>query len=1379
MRTISQALIDSFTSSRQVAGQLTFRDPRLIFTSRTHTETISANIEDVDSSTLTDGLLRVAKKDDDTLQFIYLDDPGSVFWDAWAPVGVTVQTDSSIGLEGNRLWYIAPNKYIYYIDFTEGSETWGTATQVMDTSSWMSTKIALAPVSDTKCYVQVGPEDTPLTYAEVKAISSGGSVLTTFHGFVFGDPTQRYKFDAVTLNGVDYVFVVDRDDGRAMYTKVVDLIWSELKQVVPIDVVDDLVNFKLGGVTIIDGKIFVTGKYRRGENIEFDMYTMSDGTNFTMGRDLYIDNYFGSTDIGGKLHLWDNTVWFLGFGGVSEAPATVLVGYDNTDNKLETREFVKINSSLRGSSATTFSVDMKHDIVHDAVRQGAEITVELGYGENLAQMFMVGVDVLAPSDDEGGHSFSIGGRGLGFKKLDQWESDQSYDYWSQAKVDADPSEMSELVRTSGYWTGEAGILTNDRLNIDSYMYCTAKSSRGAAVRARFRKTAGSGYTPRYGVGVNYYKENRYDAADRLGVDVSLITDGDYGHNGIFAIADGGDLYIMRLWNNIETELDSTAFTPSDDVWHWIQLIFQDGYIRVITRNDGSTDWTEVLEYKYQANTEPWFRPNDDLGRGALYMNNVTVYGDTPGFHSDAVIIPVDDIAPFPTTETVEVDNEHIDYDGKATSSEDPGTMPWAEGYTFKDSPVQNDNWDNALLYQQPWDVGNPEEIAVGEDEDDMVYLSHSFRDGLYGHKRIDKIRIPIKKVGTPTDLWCYIVTDWWDERNPPLATDIIGATNNMHTSVTEAAVTTGYLWVDLDFTSVNEPDRWLDANDPSGSFWFVITTMPPGDVDYASYHDPSNYYVVQLNDELYEAIGINRTWDNTYKWDWYRDRHDPDAIIPFQIRGVGPLTAEGFEIYFDGVGPVVADTEFTDMALVCTAGPGEGMAEHILLYDYRAPMQWQATRTYEAPDTWQDHIGDLAHGDWVDKDLSRAFVASRPMMYGEGSEFEIWPALLVDTRGVDETIVTTHGDTRVSVWRISDLSADGFQYHSTEMDSRLVDMGAEIAGKAGVLEFSGENDLEGVQNFTGAGFSTAWVPGHRQTIVKMTIPTIGAGEELGLSFRIDDTGTPTEGYRVTIDDSDNLILYWFDSSWAVLETVPLPFSPGGVMTISVQEEHFSVWFNDRLAHVFVHTIYTDGDNIGITADGDIDVDVEVSAVDRRVDNFILDMGARGTQLFGGMIGPKRVTVMDTPTGGLRMAMLKTSGTADFEIADLVVDSGHSEQDNAHKSVIRAEGAEAVEIIDYDHIAEFGFLFNVVNAPEANDAWETKQEADAALLDLKSSARQVDLSGALDMRIEPNDIIDVWLDDVLETIIVDGANIMLSISPTDAVLDMTVKGRYAI
>jgi len=1485
MRDISSSYMDLLSGVRRIGTRFTFRDERLLF------EKFNPQVEfpppmgddglyfDVCSLSKNRGIFRVAvEQDSHYLMYQYIPDPTVLPWPEWNGSAHGVFSDCRPGcvdangnaqiialknyggedtfvrmiFDTDTLTLSAPQQLdaIRTDDFTIGG---GPGEYSIPEHQGM----AIAPVDQDEFFVQFFPytETRDVNHAVIQywRIDGSDTYFHEFRGAVYGDMAHAMRFDAVQLGAYNYIFTSDNEFGRPLMFKMQQLWslgayqlgdWSDGTHIVPIDVLDDTSFMKLGGAEIINNQIWVTGRLKRGSDIEMEVYMYGDG-NFSIGRDMYIGNSDSLQDErSGKLVYSHGYMWYVGWNDYSKAPATNLVGYENFDKLYATKDIINLSIQQRKSSSLGLTAQLASFEDHPAIRKNSRVTVDVGLEDDTgiwewAQMGVFGVDALSQDFFDVGNSQALVARGNGTKRLAQWTSDAFYDYWSQAKLSANPAVLSEVIRVSGLWStdedfdedaleGSGDPIRLDRLNEQGILYTTAKSSRNG-------ETVGKFWVPenalpphkmhgRFGVGINYYRESRGQAAERLDKDSDDITDEDFGDNGIFAMigpeehndAEGIGLYTVKdsVWYKIYSE----AYSYPKNVWNWLMIRFNEGHItvHVTTTYVAPTYSTEVLwserfdlrfdsEYSSGLYSEPWFR--DQRGRGALAILNMSIYSDTPGFTSTATVIPVEDVSEFPTSETVIVDSEIIDYNGKQSTNVYPGEMNWASGKTHLAATHSNPDWQDVKIHHIDWVPGNAGSIVLANNENYNLLTSQAFL-GPYGDERIDRARIVVRREGLPNfPLYALIVNDDFDNGgNFIVGVGRHGAPIVTHCSAPVAGhtVPTSYDWVEFDFSGVPEPLRWLhDAYRRSGKGFFIcITTIPFHYVSdtygygytYGTWgHDTSNFYHVKLDDTVSATTGVWLGWGANHKWDnweWYFSR---DTMMPFEIYGVGNTPSEGYEIYIDGHGPNAVPKDYYDgLALVVKQGPGKGNVYQISDYDHIAPDQWVPSRTYLPPDNFADHIDDPNHGDWVDENLSRVFVMTNPYSaLGEGTVFEIYPSLTIETRGTQDTTATAHGPGHVSIYSDLSVACQEIRFYSGEVDMRLEDMAKELCAKAGVMEFSAGKSYDG-DWVTGTLDPIAeWMSGERRhAIVKFDHPGDTASlSEIGIIVRADvaDLATATQYYKLVYRNfASHLgvelqILRPGELSAETVERFPIYYSvPQGTITMSVQEGSFSTWLNGRHLVTFFNDELETGEAMGMYSynfNGTIP-NVDWSELDIRTDNFVLDLGYRGAQLLGGLIGPKQIVYQDTSTGGIYMERTRTSGSAEYELADLTVEAGRSSSDTALVNRVRAEGAEIAEVVDWSSFQEDGNLFFLVNATEANDLWETATEAEYILDDSRASVDVHGFVGAADPRVETNDIIRARTADGFHDLSVDSISYRMTSSLRDAVFDMQIEGRDA-
>ena len=1205
MRSIPSTYMDLLDSVRRVSTRFSFRDERLIFEKFPTQETNLPTLEDrlrFDSAGLAgNGIFRVARNSSGYLCYQHIPDPATVPWPDWVVTGHALADcrPGVVDVSGNaqiialmnfggadqfvRMTYDGalsnPQQLgaIRTDDFTIGG---GPGEYTIAEHQG----IAIAPVNASEFFVQFFPytEVRDINYAVIQYWRMEGNTLYfhEFKGGIYGNMTHPFRFDAVQLGADNYVFTSDDEYGRPLMIKMQQVWaldtyqlgdWSDGSYILPIDVLDDTSYLKLGGASVINGQIWVTGRLKRSANIEMEIYMYGDG-NFSIGRDMYIGNADEfATDHSGKMIYSDGYMWFLGWGNYAKAPATNMVGYEDFDKLYVTSDVINFSIQQRKSSSLGLTAELSSTATHDALRKNSKVTVDVGLQDDTglwewAQMGVFGVDALSRDHFGSGDSRAMVARGVGTKRLSQWSSDAFYDYWSQAKLATNPASLSEVVRASGLWSTDEGFdesaleggefpIRLDRLNEQGILYATSKSSRNGQIVGKFWVPENS-LPPhkmhgRYGVGINYYRESRGQAAIRLDKESEDITDDEFGDNGIFAMVgpeeheDGEGIALYIVKDGVWYKTYSEAFAYGKNRWNWLMMRFNEGHITVHSTSTyyeplypSVINWYQLFELRYDTEytsgsySEPWFR--DQRGRGAIAIQNISSYSNTPGFTSTATVIPVESTGVFPTSDTVIVDSEIINYDGKRDRSVLPGEMSWTSGHTYLAAPHDNPDWDDVKIHHIDWVEGNAGEIAVGSSQSHALLVTQAFK-GPYGEERIDRVRVVMKRQGIPPmPVYALIVNDDFDNgSNFLVGSGRYGApiVSCISAPVAGHTVPTEYAWVDFDFSGVPEQLRWLhEAYRESGKGFFIcITTVPWRYVSLAygytyysnwgAYDDPSNYYWVKMDDTVSATTGVWLGWSTNTRWDTATQYFGRDSMMPFEIYGVGNLPSTGYEIYIDGHGPNAVPKDYYDhMALVVTDGPGKGNVYEISDYDWKAPDQWVTSRTYLPPDSMEDHINDPAHGDWVDSDLSRIYVLRNPHgALGEGSTFKIYPSLIIDERGTQDTVATAHGAGKVSIYSNLSVACQEVRYYSGEVDMRLEDMAKELCAKSGVLDFSAGKDYEGDWN-TSTGEIAKWMPGERRhCIVKFdhpeSTPTLS---EIGIIVRADvaDLATAEQYYKL-------------------------------------------------------------------------------------------------------------------------------------------------------------------------------------------------------------------------------------------------------------------------
>lgn len=731
MRTVSSDVMTDMTDIRKIGGQATFRDTRLNFVIDdwivTYDDVVwqTAVGTDCDIVPSNNSILRVCSS-------MGSSDHLHLWWNNyndldWNDTGINLKAGSSVAVYQNRVFYHGSDGWFYYRDFNPVAKTFGSA---VEWSPWPSYnynyKVAFAPVNSHEVYILWQEAGTPyihsVSYRELTGATLWDGVVDTWHGVVYGTSARDPRaFDAERLGSSDYIFVTDMETLRAQYIKRDGgNFWSDMNLVVPLDIVDDTSSFKMGGVSLVNGKLVVSGILRRPQGLRAHVYMMMEnGDHFTMGREFYIGNYHVDPqpanpiykqyqDWGGKLIYSSPSeyIYYFGMGVIYGAPATMGVGDDNAIYKAVTPYIENTNISQESNSPERLAMDMitmDYGGVGQFLLSNREITLELGYGGHLYTHGVYEIDAILMDKNESGASRHILGRSKSMRRLSQWSADADYDYWSQTKQSSNASDLATLLRLPGstWGVGVNGGQKVNELNVEAIAYSVADPMRNGAVEAVFQEPYGSPIEPRHGVIINYYRESQYEAATRLGIPVESVKDNQYGDNGIYVIygphehngGAGFSYHLKRVLSGGTTWqlLSSTSYTSINpgEIWR-LKAQFHEGRLQVsILRPSVNSNWINLTDFRViWTDFYPWKR--DQVGRGAILVENKTPNSACYGFDSDSMTVGVDDASIFSHDMVVRTSDEVMTVDGISTNTPVLSSATVVEGYTFK-----NASWANS------------------------------------------------------------------------------------------------------------------------------------------------------------------------------------------------------------------------------------------------------------------------------------------------------------------------------------------------------------------------------------------------------------------------------------------------------------------------------------------------------------------------------------------------------------------------------------------------------------------------------------------------------------------------------------------------------------
>ena len=1389
MRDIIQTVLDEIDYSRTFDAKLKVYDNHLYFEekdARVKDAQISEDIYSYDACTYSDGILRVASVDVSGTTYLFtqwVSDPHATTWPNWVNQSIEIGKHSKPGVFDNRIFYLKKT----------GAETaiieWGdynTSTGVLDNTTSIDKSMdpdqptAISPVTSTAFYVHTNkfePDVSDVNYGYIFYFKYNGPTSSDYiekehPGAIYGNNQHTHYFDAERLNNLDYIHLTDLNEKRGIYlTSYWGTAWSDIKPVYPLDAVDDTSLFTPSFITTLDGRLFVTGILKRTAGMAMQMFTIGP-EHFTAGRELYIGTrgtdefslyyesaYHTCPAMGGKLHLVGNILYYVGPGILYSATSKSIVGGSTSITEYAVNN-VSLTQERTGSGIANMEI---YNSEAERPPVGSIGELEIAYSDIWAKIATIDIDTAPKRLAETGAASSIVGRLKAIKALTQWQSDASYDYWSQTKQANCPTTREENIISVGMgdWMEDkddnSAYLGN--VNKHGIMYGVARASRGMMVNGKFFYPTATEFYPKYGVVMHYHIETKANAAERLGIDISDIEDDQIGHYGIIVLwgkkeyNDGPGIGIYLLHGNpdkTEDWIKMTSYSLSIpvDTWHWLRAEYLNGEIKVWYRLDSSTSWTSVGTCRSEFYTDDIgridylpFKNEEGSGRAGLYMYNgagtdeAMAHTITPGFSStdeNVPIIhnPVD--REIPSDAIIQVDNEQILLDGRT----DLPVMQIMEDGTFDEVPTR---WIAGYEEDDYWEImetaGNKVAYCNGEQTAEafmgiMVYAleegvdyrcAFTISDYVSGSVRLD--------CGyNPADTGTWRAGNGFYSETLTLPVEDLRAMILWGNSTFKGKIDNVRVYREADVLAGTLPD-WLVEVEQRATGGMLVRDAPNG-----SFEPPFTGFDIMAN-----WVGVDKG----------RAYYDGCVVI-------------GYE-----------DDDGLD---------GTGNNYEVVDYMHEAPDAWSPNQSYDPPDHWVLHIGDLAHGEWVDQDMKVWFVDRHPIgMQGDGRLFCILNALHIAERGYNNTDPVKHAPgTKVSVISGGRVKCSWWEIYSTEQDMTFEWIATELARKAGILDVYTEKTLEDTLISSHAGWDLD-TDGSTQElrpnggIIRFKITS---GAEVGIMAPYEGgllTGD-WSGPLVTITAGDVIKYYDVDTEVLTLKQslayTAIPSSSW--ITMSFQENYVSVWINDKLATAF-YTGQTPK-SIMFVSNGASEIDVDWSALDLRVDNFIFDMGANGPSLMSQLIKQKRIYFQDTQDGDLRIfksrEIVNTVGTPNL----LAASGGDTEVDPNRASRVRLEGAEFAEILDETQMQEWGNIFRLLNSEELDTPEQFVEEAQLILADIALSTKRTTYVGAADPRIEPHD--ELWInlsdDEGSKKVVIRQATFQINVSGDNATFDMTLE-----
>jgi hypothetical protein len=1163
----------------------------------------------------------------------------------------------------------------------------------------------------------------PVSMTEMYRLTNGRvEHLNITTGAVTTSPDTIYNavhYDAVKVGSIGYIYV--SDGRRTWYVKHEQGRFSEPKLLIPMDVVDDITLFDLGGVSVLDGKVVITGIMKR-TYLDKTLHVMLVGPERAdMGREMIVgatalDQTYPSISLPmrpGKLYrsgtnlryharqYYAQTVLPRMFGG---APANTQITVSPSQASI----------SYTANQAPVLQAELRASDAHAAIRTSSRVELEVKIGANFERLGIFNVDVIHRPKDENTTRLMIVARSEAFKKLDQWESDAPFDLWSQTKLSADAGELTKVIRTKGRWVQQDTALYVDRMNVNGQLYLTSKSCESGIIRASITPTGTSEY--KFGLGMYYQFESKVEASLRSGKSAVEIGADNLRPSGLFVMYHNGAVTIQHLnigyfhtLTNLDNSPLSAPLTLNAGTKYWVQAMFRCGRVTVHYREDSSFNWVEVMNVIPKYGQLPW--ENKIVGRGAIYAENISEWAYTPGFASN-VNIPVSDPAKFPNSAVMTMGSEQM------VSSGVEGAPVWTKEKVRLGGDKVFASTLSGNTARLAWSSGFPDYYPSYYD----IYF-----EGLDEPYVINSFSVMASRSAYHTPEY--------------------QSTMKLRAYIREADVVLGEpfpwpaTWSRQQFELHNKEFR-----EPTIKTGVERWTTNYANVDVVAWQGPCIIRLVAPDNMPSE---------------WYQfqmGEYKGQVVPAFQ------LTATPYASF--QAAKVTENSVFWYRSRYPVNGKITAMKVGGQTYDYSSGNSFSSVRL-GFDDVWE---AGLVRSSLMD--------ANVPYILPGEMEAEFrWRTIIPSARGHNDTKAISHSAGIISQYRdLPAFTIHKVEFFSTDIDMSLADVAREICGKVGVELVTDQmrpSALASGNNFFlprgalivvyDAGNHTLGSVDFRPWLTSQSI--VG---HLGPYLAIHPDRLE---YRRTITGSDICV-----------ERFPISQSLAGKVRVSFYDDTMSVWNNDRLIHSFhLHdqdrreSTIANYINIQQTTGQNMTFDIPYAC--QRIDNYILDNGKKGSGLLTELAGKRKIYFTETADGKIRLfrsrSVVNTSGTA----YRLAVATGKVETDVPIATRMRLEGGEVHETIS-DVLWEHGNIFTIAHIPEINNLEDVGYFADILLEEAANEYGRRELTGGADFRIEPQDLVYVQWPEGVDLLIVDTIAFVLSTSEDSAAVDMTVQFRGA-
>lgn len=1240
----------------------------------------------------------------------------------WTKSSISVYPGSGISLVAGNIWFQRPDGRVCISSIFDLIVGHNIAQPINGDDGIFNSPVALAGVGYSEVYIiyRLSGSGFGMIYH-----NTGEQVISRWPGAFYEnvDTPMRPTVSMISHEGVNFIYFTDARHERSYYLRHKGNWWGEVEPILPIDVLDDMASLDLAGASVINNIPFVFGRYARPDS-NFDMLVFLRGPDeFSMGRDIFIHPTTNLPYRGSRMFEFDIYVVLDNIG------YRILIDRNNTFNYLdqvwdvETSNIHNLSISNSSNSAANLELELNSDLHLLSLIPGSIISLYASFNGEEQKLGVFDIDGVVEAMEPGATSMAVSARSLSMKRLANWESDAPYDYWSQTKLVTNPKSLEDVIRITGKYSDDEvwdGLKT-DELNIDGILYANAKSGHGGQIAAEFVHPS-SVIKLRCGVGLNYYRETKGQAAERLGIKYEDVGENDYGNNGIFALMEekqnGFYFSIYNVRDNVWTQLSSYQMTEEmlySPGWpFWIMLTFQDGWINGYYRQS-DTLWNKLISLRFDLpGMTPWKRDQivsgDQIGRGAILLNGTTFTTTCVPFRTEDKFVPVMDNSGFPTPEelpiywgdkvAVKVGSELIKYNRKSRNEvlTDLSVSPGVEiaAHTGTDTLTE----------------------FVFANSRERNYVSQSFT--ISGERYITGVSVYVKKLNYPDDGLMIAIA-----RSPRTSSGPLGRVVARGNIASENISSEGD-WATVMF---ERPVAAL-SND-----WILMTRGKD-----AAHPSALSYYSCFLDSTPGYAGGKFQRFDEREPDEvgqansdiWYNVTGD----LLFRLYALPVPTTDSYYIMIQTKAGMSTEIDYyKDMALYAYEGEGTGNTYRITGYKYGASV-------------------------------SIFYVERKSTQVGPNTKMMIVPTLLDAVR--EKPI--PHSKEK-SDWypEAPCTSALNLRYFTSETDKSIADVAEIIAKKAGVYGFVADQTFPE----TIIPSSTGNYLLRKNAMLHIQYP-VNPGEVI-FSARTN---------KVLLKTDTNLtataIELWIDN--VLQEEISCEALRGDVL-VSFYDDTVSLWCNCSLVCSFVIPD-TEDEGFNIFGSSAKSFGVRLREADIRHDNFLLDTGAKGDQLLARLIGEKRYYYQDNVDGVLRLFGERKEINSPSSPYDLAVETSTITSDNGTATRVRLEGAEIWETIDEKEALDIGNIYREMNMSEINNLTDAKYYSNAILNDLTMRRVVRNISGPVDPRIFPDckyHLAAYHRGGSVEygTLIVDSITKRLAHSDTGIEFDMDVAGFYKV